>query len=200
MKDIAVICTVSKNHLHYVDRWLDSLNWDIVQPYIVHDMPRRGKGYRLNQIIPTIKEKWLAVIDADDWCTFARFEMLIPKLNNADMYFTDTREYGLTYQKDICPEWDYIRYKRECHIASSSWIFKTEFVQKFPHRMSTYGQDWLWISEMAQHSTPVHIHGCFVCYRNYSGFTNNGLYKLKYIGAIYRRIRRMIVKNRIKKL
>ncbi len=168
--------------------------------------PNMGKGFRMNTIVPTIQEEFLNVHDADDLSCQDRFEICSEFFDDYDVIYHDIfiRE-GLwgnriwqkehikyNWQVHKSKEWDRELYKKVSYIAASSIIVRTEIAKKVQWQTNTYGQDWIWLNLIAEHTDRFkYIPEPLLYYRGERGFTKD----LK-----FKRARRFLIKQKIRRL
>lgn len=159
---------------------------------VAEDPEGIGKGARLNQIVPTVQHEWLSVMDADDVSVGRRFRMCSEYFDHTDViyhdFFTDG-ELDYEYKTVRAGQWCKDVYRNKNYIAASCVMVRTEIAQKARWRQSTYGQDWLWLNEIAQHTDRfLYIPEALVYRNSTTGFTSN----LK-----FKSVRRFIMRRKI---
>lgn len=203
MKDEIAVVIPNYKHEECLDRSIHSIQRqtvDCCNIYVAHDYPRMGKGFRLNFVVPFLSEAWLNVHDADDYSFSKRFEKCIPYFDDYDVIY-----HGVNLKNDIVvgqhepiqtsyysKPWDMELYKRENYVPASSVIVRMSIVKKVPWISNGYGQDWIWLNQIAQHTTRIKFVNEVLMYRRVDiGFTKN--LKLK-------SIRRWNIRRKIRKL
>jgi len=168
--------------------------------------PNMGKGFRMNEIVPTIQEEFLNVHDADDLSCLDRFEICSEFFDDYDVIYHNifireglwgNRFWQKSRIKDNWKvhksrEWDRELYKKVSYIPASSIIVRTEIAKKVQWQTNTYGQDWIWLNLIAEHTDRFkYIPQPLLYYRGERGFTKD----LK-----FKRARRFFIRQKIARL
>ena len=180
--------------------------------------PNMGKGFRMNKIVPSIEEEFLNVHDADDISCSDRFEICSKYFDDYDVIYhdifvreglwsnrvwergfwsnrireLDTTEIGENYIPFSSREWDRELYKKVSYIPASSIIVRTEIAKKVQWQTNTYGQDWIWLNLIAEHTDRFkYVPKPLLYYRGEKGFTKD----LK-----FKRARRFLIRQKIRSL
>ena len=183
------------------------------QCYSIRDFPRLGKGFRMNKVVPYVTEEFVNIHDADDLSAFNRFEVVRSYLKDYDVIYHDiwirrglwnNRFWQRTRGRPkISPqaetdwlvhksrEWDRKLYKTISYVPASSIIVRTSIAKKVCWTSNTYGQDWIWLNLIAEHTDRFkYIPEPLLYYRGERGFTR----ELKFKSFRRWNIRRQIAK------
>ncbi len=220
MAKIAVLIPYSEKHRDCFMEAVGSIEdqtYKGAQCYSIRDFPALGKGFRMNLVVPDVTEEFINVHDADDISCVDRFERIRPYLKDYDVIYHDVfvrrglwnnRIWRKPQVEDVefieiandpdywtmhkSKEWDRERYKRESYIPASSIIVRTSIAQKVEWKTNKYGQDWIWLNLIAEHTDRFkYIPEPLLYYRGERGFTRSLKFKSVRRWNIRRQIARL---------
>jgi hypothetical protein len=180
--DEVTVLIPNYKHEYCIDEAWDSVYDQVRFVEIINDYPQMGKGFRLNTVMHRVETEWVNIHDADDVSAPNRFEICSKHFEDYDVIYHDTYvrprlwidgKPSAGWIVHRSREWDRESYKAVNYIAASSVIIRSEIAKKVKWVHNSYGQDWIWLNQVAELTDRFkYIPMPLLYYRGEYGFTN----------------------------